>query len=171
MQPVEIVAFSSAIDRSGFSCGKPDLDDWLKHQAGQQERSGNTRTFFAVDPQFDGVAGYYATTTYRLELSDIAALQGSSKRRYPIPAVLLARLAVHQECVRRGIGRQLLVHALYGFAEASRQVGFEMVVVHAYDVDAASFYSTSGFTPFAENPMHLYMTTKQLRATLAAESS
>lgn len=58
------------------------------------------------------------------------------------------------------------VHALYGFANASSRAGFEMVVVHTFDVDAASFCTTSGFTPFADNPMHLYMTTKQLRMAL-----
>ena len=90
MRPVEIVAFSSAIDRSGFVCGKPDLDEWLRRHAGQQERSGNTRTFLAIDPEVDGVVGYYATTTYRLELGEAPRLHGSPKRRYPIPAVLLA---------------------------------------------------------------------------------
>ncbi|QBF46242.1 GNAT family N-acetyltransferase [Janibacter limosus] len=166
MHPVDIVSFASAIDRSAFSCGKPELDDWLKHHAGQQERSGNTRTFLAIDHVQDGVAGYYATTTYRLELGDAARLHGSQKRRYPISAVLLARLAVDEKCARRGIGRQLLLHALMGFAQASQHLGFEMVVVHAFDVDAVTFYTTHGFTPFADNPMHLYLTTKQLRATI-----
>ena len=46
---VEILAFDRRFDRSSFSCGKPDLDDWLKTQAGQQERVNNTRTFLAVD--------------------------------------------------------------------------------------------------------------------------
>lgn len=44
-----------------------------------------------------------------------------------------------------------------------------MVVGHAFDVVAASFYATSGFTPFAGNPLHLYTTTKQLRTTLEAD--
>jgi hypothetical protein len=61
---VEIVAFDRKLDRSSFSCGKPDLDDWLKRQAGQQERANNTRTFLAVEGQ--EVVGYYAATTYRL---------------------------------------------------------------------------------------------------------
>lgn len=165
MRPVEIVSFSRAIDRSGFSCGKPDLDAWLKQHAGHQERSNNTRTFLAVDPQSDGVLGYYATTTYRLELGEVARLHGSPRRRYPIPAVLLARLAVDERSAGRGVGRQLLVHALRGFVTASRRVGFEMVVVHAFDVDAVTFYTTHGFTPFADNPMHLFLTTKELRAT------
>ena len=61
---MEIVAFDRRLDRSSFSCGKPDLDDWLKTKAGQQERANNTRTFLAVDGS--RVIGYYATTAYRL---------------------------------------------------------------------------------------------------------
>lgn len=90
---VEIVGFSTAIDRSGFRCGNPALDDWLRTQAGQQERANNTRTFLAIDPSADGVAGYYATTAYRLEPEEAARVGGLGPRRYPVPAVLLARLA------------------------------------------------------------------------------
>lgn len=47
--------------------------------------------------------------------------------------VLLARLAVDERVAGRGVGRQLLVHALAGAAEASHHVGFDVVVVHAID--------------------------------------
>ena len=63
---MEILAFDRRFDRTSFSCGKPDLDDWLKAQAGQRERAYNTRTFLAVDGS--KVIGYYATTAYRLGL-------------------------------------------------------------------------------------------------------
>jgi hypothetical protein len=56
---VEIVSFNKGFDRRSFSCGKPDMDDWLKTKAGQQERANNTRTFLAVDGS--KVIGYYAT--------------------------------------------------------------------------------------------------------------
>jgi len=39
---VEILAFDRGFDRSSFSCGKPDLDDWLKTKAGQQERANSS---------------------------------------------------------------------------------------------------------------------------------
>ncbi|PRY52240.1 acetyltransferase (GNAT) family protein [Knoellia remsis] len=164
MRSIEIVSFSRALDRSAFSCGKPDLDGWLKTQAGQQERSDNTRTFVAVDGEL-GVIGYYATTTYRLDLDDAAAMHGVAKRVYPVPAVLLARLAVDVRCQDEGVGRQLLVHALEGIAQASEHVGFEVVVVHAIDADAVTFYARYGFMRFASRQLHLFMTTKALRAS------
>lgn len=167
IRSVDIVSFNSAIDRSDFRCGKPPLDDWFKTQAGQQERIANTRTFVAIDPTLEGVAGYYSTTTYRLDLDESAAALGAGKRRYPVPAVLLARLAVDERCARRGIGRQLLVHALEGFAEASTHVGFEVVVVHAIDAEAVTFYARYGFTRFANHELNLFMMTKTLRASFA----
>jgi hypothetical protein len=114
---VEILAFDRRFDRSSFSYGKPDLDDWLKRQAGQQERANNTRTFLAVEGH--QIIGYYATTTYRLGLNEAAAMFGVGRRGYPIPAVLLARLAVDSSCQGSGVGSKLLFHALMQIAAAS----------------------------------------------------
>jgi predicted N-acetyltransferase YhbS len=162
---VEIVAFSREFDRSRFRCGKPDLDDWLKTKAGQQDRTNNTRTFLAVE-ESSRVIGYYATTAYRLGLDEAAQMYGLGKRAYPIPAVLLARLAVDEEYQGKGVGESLLVHALTEIARASRSVGFEVVVVHAIDRDAVTFYARSGFTRFEDHELHLFMPVKNLLATL-----
>lgn len=161
---MEILAFDRRFDRTSFSCGKPDLDDWLKTQAGQRERAYNTRTFLAVDGS--KVIGYYATTTYRLGLDEVAEMYGVGKRAYPIPAVLLARLAVDTGFQGYGIGSKLLLHALRQIAEASRHVGFEVVVVHAIDRNAVTFYAQRGFTQFEDRELHLFMPVKNLLATL-----
>jgi predicted N-acetyltransferase YhbS len=166
---VEIFPFDRKFDRSLFGCGKPDLDDWLKTQAGQQERANNTRTFLAVDGL--KVIGYYATTAYRLGLDEAAEMYGAGKRAYPIPAVLLARLAVDEGFQGGGIGSRLLLHALSQFAEASQHVGFEVVVVHALDPGAVTFYAQRGFTQFEDHDLYLFMPMKHLLATLMSLSS
>jgi predicted N-acetyltransferase YhbS len=163
---MQIVAFDRSFKRDSFSCGKPELDEWLKKQAGQQERAGNTRTFLAVDGT--KVVGYYATTTYRLDLDEAAAMFGVGKRRYPIPAVLLARLAVDSSVQGSGIGSQLLAHALSELAEASNHVGFEVVVVDAIDQDAVTFYAQRGFIQFEDHALRLFMPVKNLLATFKA---
>lgn len=166
---MEIVAFGRSFDRTSFSCGKHDLDQWLKTQAGQQERAGNTRTFLAVEGT--KVIGYYSTTAYQLGLDEAAEMYGVGKRRYPVPAVLLARLAVASSFQGYGTGSRLLIHALGQIAEASRHVGFEIVVVDAIDRDAVTFYSQRGFTQFEEHELRLFMTVKDLLATLESISS
>jgi predicted N-acetyltransferase YhbS len=165
---VEIWAFDRKFERGSFSCGKPDLDDWLKTKAGQQERANNTRTFLAVEKL--KVIGYYATTTYRLGLDEAAEMYGVGRRTYPIPAVLLARLAVDTGFQGGGIGSKLLFHALSQIAEASRHVGFEVVVVDAIDQDAVTFYAQRGFTQFEDHDLHLFMPVKNLLATLESLS-
>jgi GNAT superfamily N-acetyltransferase len=166
---VEILAFDRKFDRTLFSCGKPDLDDWLKTRAGQQERADNTRTFLAVDGL--RVIGYYATTAYRIGLDEAAEMYGVGKRAYPIPAVLLARLAVDTGFQGRGLGSKLLLHAISQIAEASRHVGFEVVVVHAIDRDAVTFYAQCGFTQFQDDGLNLFMPVKNLLATLDSLST
>jgi GNAT superfamily N-acetyltransferase len=65
-----------------------------------------------------------------------------------------------------GLGTCLLLHALTEIARASRSVGFEVVVVHAIDRDAVTFYAKAGFTPFVDHPLHLFIPVKNLLATV-----
>jgi GNAT superfamily N-acetyltransferase len=116
------------------------------------------------------VIGYYATTAYRLGLDEAAEMYGVGKRAYPIPAVLLARLAIDSGSQGRGVGSKLLVHALIQIAEASRHVGFEVVVVHAIGPEAVTFYAQRGFTQFQDHDLHLFMPVRNLLATLASLS-
>lgn len=50
MEPmrIRIVPFARAYDRSRFSCGHRELDDWIKSYAGQSEKRATTRTSMAV---------------------------------------------------------------------------------------------------------------------------
>lgn len=88
-----------------------------------------------------------------------------------MPAVLLARLAVDRDYQGAGIGRLLLLDALRRFERASYDIGFEAVVVDALHEDAACFYLKYGFRRFLDHELTLFMTTRDLRATLAATSS
>lgn len=161
---LEIVAFSKSVDRSEFHCGKTNLDDWIRRYAGQSERNDTTRTFLALNSS-GALVGYYATRTYELNLNEAASAFGVGKRRYPVPAMLLARLAVSDSLQGQGIGSILLIDAMARLADVSQSVGFEVVVVDAIDHDASAFYRRSGFTPFEDDDLHLFITTKSLRLT------
>lgn len=163
---LQIVAYTKAFSRDEFTCGKPELDNWLRTQATQQQKTGNTRTFLAVSSDAERVIGYYSTTTYRLELDEAALAYGAGKRRYPVPAVLLARLAVDESVQGRSIGARLLIHALTEVARASRSVGFEVLVVHAFDEEAVTFYARFGFIRFDGHPLHLFLPVKDLLVTV-----
>lgn len=153
-------------DRSGFDCGVEELNDWLKTQATQQQKKDNAVTFVALHPDDNRVVGYYSSLTYRLDLDEAAAAYGVGKRRYPVPALLLARLAVCQSFQGNRLGELLLLHALHNASEVADRVGVEVLVVHAINKDAAAFYGRYGFTQFADHDLHLFMPAKTIRKAL-----
>ena len=158
---------TAALKLHPFSCGEPELDDWLAKYAGQSERKDNVRTTLLLDEREGRIAGYYSMRTFELSAADASSALGRS-RRYPVPAMLIARLAVDSDYQGRGTGRVLLFDALEKLMAAANSIGFEIVVVHALHEDAACFYLKHGFRRFLDHELHLFLTTKDLRATFAA---
>jgi predicted N-acetyltransferase YhbS len=163
----EIVAFSKGYDRTGFDCGNDEMNVWLRTRAGQQERSNNTRTFLAISE--GRIIGYYASLAYQLGPDEVSTALGIGNRQYPMPVILLARLAVAAEVQGNNIGRRLLLHFLQDMVEVSHRLGFEAVVVHALDWQAATFYAKCGFRPFCDKPLELFIPTKDLRRSFGVQ--
>ena len=84
---------TSEHDVSGFDCGVPELDDWLKRRALRNESAHASRTFVVVAG--GRVVGYYALATGAVAQ---AAATGRVRRNMPepIPVMVLGRLAVDQ---------------------------------------------------------------------------
>ncbi len=158
-----IVPFAKTYGRTRFSSGEPELDDWLRRYSSQSERKGNTRTFFAVDDAH--IVGFYAQRTYEIDADDAAKAMGIGHRQYPMPAVLIAQLAVDERYQGRGVGTWLLIQALHRIAELSREIGFEAVVVHALSHDASVFYRRAGFIAAEDRPLTLLLPLHDLRRT------
>ena len=57
----------------------------------------------------------------------------------PIPVVVLARLAVDQNEVGRGLGRALFQDAAKRVVHAAEAVGIRGLIVHALSEDAIAF--------------------------------
>ena len=150
-------------DGSGFQSGNETLDRWLRRYAGQSERRDAARTFVAVDG--DTVVAYYTLVAGEIahEAATVEVRRGMS-RRYPIPVVLLARLAVDRRCQGQGIGARMLGDALRRVTTAADQVAVRAVVVQAIDDGAAAFYDRFGFHALGSAPRTLMVTLAELRA-------
>lgn len=161
---------ASIVKGSAFDSGEVVLDDWLRNYAGQHEKTSTTRTLLALDEREVCVAGYVAMKTFELGPAEGASAL-LTKGRYPVPAMLIARLAVHKPYQGAGIGKLLLIEALERLDRISHDVGFEVVVVHALHEDAACFYLKYGFRRTSDDPLMLFMTTKNLRHTFGSQSN
>ncbi|HYC81975.1 MAG TPA: hypothetical protein VEB65_09330, partial [Solirubrobacterales bacterium] len=98
--------------REGFSCGVPSLDSWLVEHAPDADAVGSARTYVVIDEEQGRVVGYYALTVASLERDEATGRASRGMPRHPIPAMLLARLAVDESGHGEGIGAMLLADAM-----------------------------------------------------------
>lgn len=110
------------------------------------------------------VIGYYSLCMYSLECDSVPP--EARFANYDIPAVLLARLAVHEERHGEGVGLRLLLDAMSRAVLAGDAVAAKLLVVHALHERAANFYAHYGFKPTDADPLTMYLALKDVRATL-----
>lgn len=130
-----------------FSCGKQILDNYLHRQANQDVKRKLSACFVIEETKSGLIQGYYTLANNSLPLSLIPAdLQKKlPKSCSSIPTTLLGRLAIDCRFQGEGLGRLLLIDALYKSYEISKTVGSFAVVVDPIDKDAENFYEKYGF--------------------------
>ena len=153
-------------DRESFACGEPELDRWLTDHAFGAQTSGSARVFVSTDGS--QIVGYYALAAAQLQpgKASARALKGQPRRR-PVPAVLLARLAVDQGHQGKGLGRSLLQDAMLRANTAARELGIRLLLVHAKREEAGDWYRRFGFEESPTDPLHLMLLMKDLQAYLS----
>ncbi|QEH38049.1 hypothetical protein OJF2_66450 [Aquisphaera giovannonii] len=144
-------------DKSSFSCGRPILDDFLRLRAGQYESRRLGKTFVAVAPGEKRVLGYYTLAAGSIHYEDLPPAASRKLPKHPVPAVLLARLAVDRSVQGKRVGEGLLLDAMQRSSDLARSLGIHAIVVDALDDAAVSFYRKFGFTPLLDNVRHLFL--------------
>jgi len=141
----------------GFDCGKPSLNDWLVRHARQAQASGSAKTF--VVSEDNRVAGYFSLTVGQVDTLDAPERIRKGMGQYPIPVVILARLAVCRQDQGRGIGVGLLQDAIRRTLLIAEQAGIRAMLTHPIDQEAARFYTRFGFirSPLREQQLLLLL--------------
>jgi GNAT superfamily N-acetyltransferase len=152
--------------REGFRCSVASLDTWLVEHAPGADAAGSARTYVVVDEEQDRVVGYYALTVASLEREEATGRASRGMPRHPIPAMLLARLAVDESVQGKGVGATLLADAMQRTLLVAEETGIRLLLVHAVNEDARSFYLHYGFESSPSDPMNLQFLIKDIRATI-----
>jgi GNAT superfamily N-acetyltransferase len=152
----------------GFDCGRVSLNVWLARHARQAAPAGSARTYVVLDAQQERVVGYYALAAGQLEREAASARAIKGMPRYPIPVVLLARLAVDRSVAGRGLGAWLLRDAMLRTLAASETIGVRALLVHAIDEEARAFYLRHGLEPSPSDRLHLMILIKDIAAAVGA---
>lgn len=132
-----------------FDCGKPALTDWLLRHARQAQGSGSARTFVLCDGE--RVASYFSLTVGQIDTLEAPERIRRGMGQYPIPLVILARLAVDLDYQGRGLGCSLLQNAIRRTLAIAEQAGIRVLLTHPIDASAEAFYRRFGFEPTPEN--------------------
>lgn len=140
---------------SGFACGEPVLDDWLKRRAMANQASGASRTFVVADARHS-VLGYYAVAAAAVSH---ALATGGVRRNMPdpVPVLVLARLAVDQRAQGIKLGSSLLQDAVNRALTVAQNTGVRALLVHALHERAQRFYQHYGFRASPVDPMVLML--------------
>jgi GNAT superfamily N-acetyltransferase len=140
-----------------FDCGKPALNDWLMRHARQAHGSGSAKTFVVSEGL--RVVGYFSLTVGQVDSLDAPDRIRKGMGQYPIPVVILARLAVNRQDQGRGIGVGMLQDAIRRTLLIAEQAGIRAMLTHPIDEEATRFYTRFGFitSPLREQQLLLLL--------------
>jgi GNAT superfamily N-acetyltransferase len=134
----------------------PALVEYLKRYALRHARKDLlARTFLAIDESGNDarIAGYFSLATVSVERASVESQSDLNRLpRFPIPGVLLARLAVDSRVQGQGLGRFLFEEALGLTLQLAKAgpVAFRLLVTDAIDEDAARFYERRGLARLSD---------------------
>lgn len=141
--------------RRTFQSDVPELLVYLQRWAlPHQERDPLGRTWLAIDhevPSEPRLVGFFTLAAVSLDRGLVTTGELDRLPRFPIPAVLLARLAVDRRVQRRGLGTWLLDEALERTIRLASEgpIGFRVLITDPKDENAARFYEKYGMQRLA----------------------
>ena len=147
-----------------FDCGKHALNEWLIRHACQAQSSGSAKTFVVADDS--RVAGYFSLTVGQIDTLDAPDRFRKGMGQYPLPVVILARLAVSRHDQGRGIGFGLLQEAIRRTLLIAEQAGIRAMLTHPIDDEATKFYTRFGFIQSPLREQQLLLLLKDARRSL-----
>jgi GNAT superfamily N-acetyltransferase len=164
--PPALITAEHQVD--SFDCGNESLNQYLKRFALTNTAAGTSRTYATTPTKHATVVGYFSLAAGSVEKASVPNRVAQGAPNYPVPVVLLARLAVDRQLHGQGLGKSLLRDALTRALAASDVIGIRAILVHAKDDEAAAFYRRFGFSVSPTDPLHLMLLIKDLRRTLQA---
>jgi predicted N-acetyltransferase YhbS len=147
-----------------FDCGTKALNRYLTRFAWQNQRADSSQTYLALIGE--QVVGYYTLTVGEVRYAVAPERLAKGLPRYPVPVMILARLAVERSFQGQRLGQGLLLDALRRTLQAAEVAGIRAVLVHAKDDSARAFYENFGFEPFPADSLILYRLLKDIRLML-----
>lgn len=159
----------------GFRSGTHALDEYFRRHAFPNDQIGVGLAYVLDSPvenqieMVPPVCGFYTLSMAAVSADDASAVLATRLPRYPMPVVLIGRLAVDERFRGRRLGEQLLLDALARVVDAADVIGCLGVIVDAKDAAAQSFYEKYGFVCLhaATWPQRMFLPIHVIRRALS----
>lgn len=157
-------------DRTAFSCGVDQVDNFFKKTANKLSKADNLRIWVLTDPE--GVLiGFYALNAHAVDYAELPTKFAKTRPGHgSIPAAYISMIGVDTRFQGKGYGGDLLIDALKRIQGASEALGVAVVLLDVLDCgDAdrvrkrAGLYKGYGFAPLASNPLRLFLPVATVR--------
>lgn len=150
---------NASINLGDFDCGNAVMNDYFHKYAKENDRRGISSCHLFFD-DVERLVGYLCWNNSSFGKAGLPPKEAKGLPGYPIPAILISRLAIDTRQQRIGYGAYLLAFALDAalvMSQSDTAPGFRFVVVDAINDLATEFYKKFGFQSFTDQPNRLYL--------------
>jgi GNAT superfamily N-acetyltransferase len=145
-----VVLLASSHDRRAFDCGIESLNVYLKQYALQNQKKGIVRNYVVC--RGPHIVGYYSLAYGSVAQTEAPPALTKGIGNYPVPKMILARLAVDLRQTGQNLGKALLKNAVLRTLQAADIAGLKVIFVQAKDDNARQFYEKHGLADQPDLP-------------------
>lgn len=157
-------------DRTAFSCGVTQIDNYLKLTAKKGSKADVVRIWVVIDAD-SSIVGFYGINMHAVDIKDMPANYAKKAMKHGmLPAAFIAMVGVDKTQQGNGIGSALVADALNRIARVSEEIGTCVVMLDVFDdgdTDAVArrkkYYEEFGFIPLPSQPLRLFMAVETAR--------
>lgn len=161
-------------DRTAFSCGVEQVDNFFKKTANKLANADNARVYVMTDAA-GRVIGFYALNAHAIDYRDLPKKFTRSRPSHgSIPAAFLSMIGVDTRFAGHGYGGDLLVDALVRVTRAAENVGIAMIILDVLNdgnqnlIDRrTALYARYGFQSLSSNPQRMFLPVATIRKLMA----
>lgn len=129
--------------RAAFDCEEASLNAFLSKFARQADEQNSARTWVNLDKKLGKITGYISISNTSIEKEEASPTVKSYIN--PIPALLIARLAIDKNHKKQGLGEKLLLFGFQKAKELNEISAIQAIVVDTLNENAEKFYKRYGF--------------------------
>lgn len=157
-------------DRTAFSCGVPQIDNYLKLTAKKGSKADVVRVWVVIDEK-SNIVGFYGINMHAIDVKEMPdAYQKKAGKHGLLPAAFIAMIGVDENQQGNGVGSALVADAISRIARVSEEIGTCVIILDVFDDGEADtvarrkiYYESFGFLPLPDQPLRLFMPVQTAR--------